>query len=84
MIETVGYIAAFLTTIAAIPQLIKIIRSKHANDISIYMFLISFIGFSLWLIYGFLTSSKPLIIANIITLIIFGLIIFFKLKYTKK
>jgi MtN3 and saliva related transmembrane protein len=83
-IEILGYVAAFFTTAAAIPQLIKIIKTKHAGDVSIIMFLMTFIGVFLWLLYGLLLNSQPLIVANVLSAIIIASIIFSKLKYNNK
>ena len=65
-----GYIAGFLTTIAFLPQVIKVWKTKSTKDISIWMFLIFNLGIFLWLIYGILIKNYALIFANIITLIL--------------
>ena len=80
-IEIIGFIAAFFTTIAGLPQLIKVIKTRKARDLSIAMILILSLGIFLWLIYGILINSWPLIIADTISLAIALAILFFKLKY---
>ncbi len=81
MIELLGYLAALLTTFAAVPQLIKIMKTKHTKDLSLLMFSMSFLGILLWLVYGVLIGSSPIIIANIVSVFIVGAIILYKLKY---
>jgi len=84
MIDTttaLGIAAGTLTTIAFIPQVIKIWRSKSAKDISLGMFLIFSTGVALWLWYGIAINALPIIIANAITLMLALLILFFKFRY---
>lgn len=80
MIEIIGYIAASLTTISFIPQALKVIRTNDVKALSLKMYIILNIGLLLWLIYGLLTVSMPLILANSITLFFTGFILFKKIK----
>jgi len=67
-IETVGLLAGCGTTLAFLPQFIKVWRSRSTRDISIIMYIIFCSGLALWIIYGILIHSFPLLLANIITL----------------
>jgi MtN3 and saliva related transmembrane protein len=78
---TVGLIAGTLTSIAAIPQVLKTLRTRHARDISIWQPLLLAIGIALWLIYGMLIGDTPLILANIVPLICNILLTILKLRY---
>ena len=80
-ITFLGYIAGALTTFAFLPQLIKAIKTKSTKDISLLMFVVICTGISLWLIYAILIDSLPIILANMVTLIIAGAILVFKIKY---
>ena len=64
-----GFIAAFCTTVAFIPQAIKVYKSRHTKDISLGMFSLLNIGIVLWLWYGLIIKSYPVIISNAITLV---------------
>ncbi len=66
--ELIGTMAGTLTTIAFIPQVVRIWRTKHAEDISTSMFVIFITGVTLWLLYGLRLHARPIIIANTITL----------------
>lgn len=79
--EVIGMIAAFLTTIAFLPQAIKVIRTKNTQDLSLSMYSILFAGLLLWLIYGIQIDSLPIMIANGITLILSSIILILKMKY---
>ncbi|TQV65444.1 MAG: hypothetical protein FNT29_00785 [Halothiobacillaceae bacterium] len=81
LVDVVGAIAATLTTLAFVPQALKTWRSRHARDLSLGMFLLFTLGVIGWLIYGLLLGSWPIIIANAITVVLAGGILFFKIRY---
>lgn len=80
-IDILGYAAAILTTISFVPQVVKVIKTRDTKSISLSMYFIFFIGILLWLIYGILIVNMPIIIANIVTLILSGIILATKVKY---
>lgn len=51
-INTIGLVAAFSTTTAFVPQLVRVLRLKSARDISLHMFLLFSFGEAMWLMYG--------------------------------
>lgn len=62
--ELLGLIAGGITSIAMMPQLIKVIKEKNAEDISVTMILILISGLSLWVWYGILQDELPIILSN--------------------
>jgi MtN3 and saliva related transmembrane protein len=80
-LNLLGYAAAALTTSAFAPQTFKTIRSRDTQGISLSMYLIFTIGISLWLVYGIVAGSWPLIVANAITLPLAATILALKLRY---
>ena len=81
-IEFFGYFAAILTTLAFIPQLIKTLKTKKADDVSLTTLIMFLTGVAAWIIYGIQISSKPILIANTITFLLNFLILVFKLFYS--
>jgi MtN3 and saliva related transmembrane protein len=79
-IEILGFVAATLTTAAYIPQVIRTIKTKSTEDLSLAMFSMMFTGMVCWMVYGFLIDNKPLIIANIIASGLSFIILFYKLR----
>jgi MtN3 and saliva related transmembrane protein len=77
--EILGYIAAFLTTAAFLPQTIKTIKSRDTASISLAMYVMFTTGIVLWLGYAILIESMPMIIANIITFVLSATILLLKL-----
>jgi MtN3 and saliva related transmembrane protein len=76
-----GLIAGTLTTVAFIPQVVKIWKTRHTLDISLGMFAIFSSGVFLWLLYGIQLGAWPIILSNSITLVLSLTILVFKLKY---
>lgn len=76
-----GYIAATLTTLAFIPQALKIIRSKDASSVSLGMYVVFTIGVGFWLAYGIVLGSWPMILSNVITFALAATILGLKLRH---
>ena len=83
-IEFFGYFAAILTTLAFVPQLIKTLKTKKAEDVSLTTLIMFLTGVAAWIIYGIQISSRPILIANTITFLLNFLILVFKLIYSKE
>ena len=65
--STIGFIAAILTTVSFVPQVLKVWRTRSAKDISLGMYSLFTLGIAAWLVYGVLIDSWPVILANLIT-----------------
>jgi len=81
ILKYIGFFAAICTTVAFLPQAVKVWKSKSTKDISLYMFVIFTIGVFSWLVYGIIIVNLPLILANSVTLILSLFILIYKLKY---
>jgi len=77
----VGILAGILTSSSLIPQLVKIIKTKKAEDISMPMLLILFVGVGLWVFYGVLGRDWPIIITNSVSLILNLVVLLFSYVY---
>lgn len=83
-VEDLGFVAAFCTTAAFVPQLVRVVRLRSAHDISLPTFLMFSIGVFLWLLYGIYTGSKPVIASNCVTLVLSVTILILKLRYDRR
>jgi MtN3 and saliva related transmembrane protein len=79
--EIVGLVAAFLTTSAFVPQVLKAWKTKSTESLSLPMYLIFFVGIVLWFIYGFHLKSLAMILSNFITGLLALVLIILKLRY---
>ncbi|MEW6312546.1 MAG: SemiSWEET transporter [Pseudomonadota bacterium] len=74
----IGYPAAFLTTIAFVPQVWKSWRTRDLSGISLPMYALFTTGVALWLSYGVVIGSMPVIIANAVTLLLASVVLWLK------
>ena len=81
IILIVGYIAGSLTTIAYLAQVLRTLKHRRTEDISLGMYLLLCSGIALWLVYGILIHSWPVILANLITLVLSGSVLVLKIRY---
>ena len=81
--EIVGLTAGVCTSISLLPQLIKLLKHKKAEDISLFYLIILFIGLGLWIWYGALREDIPILITNGFSLVINGIIIILGVRYKK-
>ncbi len=79
--NTLGLIAGTLTTAAFVPQVVKTWRTRSTQDISLGMFALFNSGLVLWLIYGVLIGSLPIVASNVVTLALALVILVLKLRY---
>lgn len=76
-----GFIAAFLTTVAFVPQALKSWRTHDLSGVSLAMYSLFTLGVALWLAYGVMIGSWPVTIANAITLLLAGVVLALKVKH---
>lgn len=77
----IGLMAGAILMIAPVAQVSRIVKLKETKEISMTFLVLSFIGISLWLTYGFIISDSALIITNSFGIILFFVVILLKLKY---
>lgn len=84
LVHYVGFIAGILTSGAAIPQVCRTYRTKHARDISMWQLALLDVGMLLWLIYGASIGDLPLIAANIFSMCCYTALIGMKIRYDRE
>ena len=80
--EIIGFIAGCFTTLAFVPQIIKVLKSKKTEDFSNLWLLMTLTGLILWLFYGLAISSAPVVLFNFLSILFVIVIIFFKYTYS--
>lgn len=79
--ELIGHAAGFCTTVAFVPQVLKVWKSGSARDISVGMYAVFIAGLVLWLVYGWRLGAWPIVIANGLTIVLAGSVLAMKLRY---
>lgn len=75
----IGYPAAVLTTVAFVPQAWKSWRTRDLSGISLPMYALFTTGVALWLVYGIVIDSMPVILANAVTFVLASAVLWLKL-----
>lgn len=81
LIITIGFVAGFLTTFAALPQVVRIWRTRKAQDLSLLTYVALIIGIILWIFYAGSIGDLPLLMANIVGLALNLLVFIGKIRY---
>ncbi|MCU0896492.1 MAG: SemiSWEET transporter [Burkholderiales bacterium] len=81
--DAIGLLAGVLTTLAFVPQVIRVWRTRSARDLSLASFAIFTVGVALWLVYGIAVGALPVIVANAVTLVLAGAILVMKLAFDR-
>jgi MtN3 and saliva related transmembrane protein len=84
MVDNIGFVAAFCTTVAFVPQLVCVLKLRSAREISLGTFLLFSVGVFLWLLYGIYSGSKPVIASNAATLGLSLSILYLKMRYGRE
>lgn len=80
----VGIVAGIFTSTSVIPQLVKTIKERKAEDVSPFMFIILLTGTSIWTYYGVLKNDLPIIITNAFSSLVTIMMLFLKFRFSQK
>ena len=81
--EIIGMSAAILTTLAFVPQVLKVIKLKKTEGLSLNTYIIFTLGVGLWFVYGFFKNSLSMVLGNGITLILSMIILVYIVREKK-
>ncbi len=82
--EIVGLAAGICTAVSLLPQIIKIVKEKKAQDISLFYLIVLLCGLALWTYYGFLKEDVPIIATNIFSMVLNIIVIILGSIYKRK
>ncbi|HEX6467282.1 MAG TPA: SemiSWEET transporter [Terriglobales bacterium] len=82
--NAIGFIAGIMTTAANVPQVLKTYRSRSGEGLSFRMLLILMIGLGLWIAYGIMSKSPPIVITNGAALLLVIALIAMKFRFDRK
>lgn len=81
--DLIGSLAACLTTLSFVPQAWLTFKTRDVSGVSLGMYSVFTVGVALWLAYGLLLRSWPMVVANAITLVLALMILAMKLVYRR-
>ncbi|HEY0355850.1 MAG TPA: SemiSWEET transporter, partial [Flavisolibacter sp.] len=68
--QLIGLAAGILTASSLLPQVVKTLKEKKADDVSLLMLLVLQAGLVLWIVYGFKREDIPIIATNSFSLLV--------------
>lgn len=80
--NAVGTGAALLSMTSFAPQIVKIWRERDASSVSLQMYLVTVTGFSLWITYGVLIASWPVVVSNAVCLAMSAAVLALKWRFS--
>ena len=77
-----GIAAGVMTAVSMLPQLIKIIKEKKSDDVSVIMLMVLIVGLGLWVVYGFMREDWPIILTNSFSFLLNLLVLTLRIKFS--
>ena len=81
--NTIGTLAALCSMTSFVPQIVKILREREAESVSLRMYAVTVTGFTLWIVYGGLIRSWPVVGANAVCLVLSATILALKWRFSR-
>lgn len=79
-----GALAGTCTTLAFVPQVWRVWKTRSVADISLGMYVVFVSGVGLWLAYGVLIHSWPIVVTNLVTFVLAGLVLVMKIVFDRQ
>ncbi|MBL4712049.1 MAG: PQ-loop repeat-containing protein [Gammaproteobacteria bacterium] len=79
-----GWVASLLCTLILVPQIYKAFKTRHTNDVSMLMLLLSVFGNIFWAAHAMMTNNMPLLVGASLISIMSIILIIFKYKFDTK
>jgi MtN3 and saliva related transmembrane protein len=81
--SVIGTAAAALTMLSFVPQIIKVVKTRHVKDVSLVTLCQLALGVSLWIAYGVHLKNLIIIAANTVTLASMVILLYLYFKYER-
>jgi MtN3 and saliva related transmembrane protein len=81
VVEAIGLTASVLLSVSSVPQIVKSLRTRSTGDLSLAMIVLFLVGFVLWIVYGSLIRSLPVIMTNVVSLASMLVALYMKRRY---
>lgn len=78
LVDLLGFVAGACSTLAFVPQVLRVWKTRSATDISYGMYFIFLTGNVLWFAYGVYTQALPLMVCNVVTIVLSGAVVVMK------
>lgn len=83
LVDVIGTAAGVCSMTSFVPQIVKLVRERDAEQISLRMYLVTVTGFGLWIAFGVLSGSWPVWASNSVCLALSGTILALKWRFSR-
>lgn len=83
LIALVGILATIFAVSSTVPQIIKGIKTKKMDDVSVWLIMALITGLSLWVIYGIAKNDTVIAGGNSVGVSLNGILLLLKIKYSR-
>jgi len=84
LINAVGVVAGLCSMASFVPQILKMLRERNASGVSLRMYGVTIVGFACWTMFGLLSGSWPVALANAVCLALVIVIFALRLRFGGK
>ena len=82
-ISVIGIMASIFALSSTIPQIVKSLKTKKTEDLSVWLILSLIVGLSLWVIYGLGRNDVVIVGGNILGVSLNLVLLLLKFRYSR-
>jgi MtN3 and saliva related transmembrane protein len=83
LISIIGIMASIFALSSTVPQIVKGLKTRKMDDLSVWLILSLIVGLSLWVIYGIARSDVVIVGGNIVGVSLNLVLLFLKFRYSR-
>jgi MtN3 and saliva related transmembrane protein len=83
LIALIGILATIFAVSSTVPQIIKGIKTKKMDDVSVWLIMALIMGLSLWVVYGIAKNDIVIAGGNSVGVSLNGILLLLKIKYSR-
>jgi MtN3 and saliva related transmembrane protein len=83
LIALIGILATIFAVSSTVPQIIKGIKTKKMDDVSVWLIMALIMGLSLWVVYGIAKDDIVIAGGNSVGVSLNGILLLLKIKYSR-
>jgi MtN3 and saliva related transmembrane protein len=78
-----AFVAGALTSTGYLPQIVKGLKTRKLDDVSLLMPAVLGLGMLIWLIYGLAREDLAIVVANVVGSSLTAVLVGMKLRYSR-
>jgi MtN3 and saliva related transmembrane protein len=83
LVALIGIVATIFAVSSTVPQIIKGIKTRKMDDVSVWLIMALIVGLSLWVIYGIAKSDTVIAGGNSVGVSLNAILLLLKIKYSR-